>query len=99
MSFPAMLAADGEVFTPEHMKRFGQTVMQGMGRMGDGVLLGDVGGLPASKPERISIAAMWLQLAPYTPEVRERIVPFYLNYRPSPQPWELAYLIRYGQPN
>lgn len=96
MSFPAMLAADGEVFTAEHMKRFGRTVTERLGRLGDGVLLGDVGGLASSKPQQIAIAAMWLQVAPYSPEVRDRIVPFYLKHRPVPQPWELAYLIRFG---
>jgi hypothetical protein len=99
MCFPAMLAADGEVFTAEHMKRFGKTVTLGLGRIGDGVILGDVGGSPASKPEKVAIAATWLQLVPYAPDVRGPIVPFYLNHRPTPQPWELAYLIRYGQPN
>ena len=100
MAFPAMLAEDGEVFTAEHMKRFGKTVTHGVGRLGDGVLFGDVGGSPTSKPERVSsTAVMWLQLVPYAPEVRDRIVPFYLNYKPAATPWELAYLIRYGQPN
>jgi hypothetical protein len=100
MAFPAMLAEDGEVFTAEHMKRFGKTVTQGVGRLGDGVLLGDVGGSPTSKPERVSsTAVMWLQLVPYAPEVRERIVPFYLNHKPAATPWELAYLIRYGAAN
>lgn len=96
MSFPVMLAADGEVFTAEHMKRFGQSVTQGIGRLGDGVLLVDVGGLPASKPENIGLAATWLQLAPYAPEVRKRIVPFYLQHKRVPRPWELACLIRFG---
>ena len=100
MCFPAMLAEDGEVFTAEHMKRFGKTVTHGVGRLGEGVLFGDVGGSPTSKPERVSsTAVMWLQLTPYAPEVRERIVPFYLNYKPAATPCELAYLIRYGQPN
>jgi hypothetical protein len=99
MSFPAMLAEDGEVFTAEHMKRFGRTVTQAVGRLGDGVLLGDVGGLASSKPDQIGIAAIWLVLAPYSPDVRDRIVPFYLRYRPAPRSWELAYLIRFGTPN
>jgi len=96
MAFPLMLAEDGEVFTAEHMKRFGQTVTQYVGRLGDGVLLGDVGGQASSKPDQIGIAAIWLQLAPYSPEVRDRIVPFYLRYRPAPRSWELAYLLRFG---
>jgi hypothetical protein len=100
MAFPAMLAEDGEVFTAEHMKRFGKTVTQGLGRLGDGVLLGDVGGSATSKPGQVSsTVAMWLQLAPYDVQVRERILPFYLNYRPVATPWELAYLIRYGAAN
>jgi len=96
MAFPLMLANDGEVFTSEDMVRFGRAVVHGIGRLDNGVLFGDVGGLPSSSPERLGHPANWLQLAGYAPEVRERIVPFYLRYKPTPTPSELAYLIRYG---
>jgi hypothetical protein len=98
MSFPALLASHGEVFTADDMKRFGQTVTHGVGRLGKGVLLGDVGGMPASSPERLGHPANWLQLAPHAPEVRDAIVPFYLRYKPEPMPSEMAYLIRFGAP-
>jgi hypothetical protein len=96
MSFPLMLAADGEVFTAEQMNRFGKTVTQGIGRLGDGVLLGDVAGSASSKPEVIGIATNWLQLVPYAPEVREPIVTFQLRYKAIVRPIDMAHLIRYG---
>jgi hypothetical protein len=98
MSFPLMLANDGEVFTPEDMQRFGKAVVHGIARLDNGVLFGDVGGRPASRPDLLGHPANWLQLAPHTPEVRDRIVPFYLRYKPTPLPSELAYLIRFGTP-
>jgi hypothetical protein len=91
-----MLAADGEVFTAEQMNRFGKTVTQGIGRLGDGVLLGDVAGSASSKPEVIGIATNWLQLVPYAPEVREPIVTFQLRYKAIVRPIDMAHLIRYG---
>jgi hypothetical protein len=96
MAFPLMLAEDGEVFTAQHMKRFGRTVTQGMGRLGDGVLLGDVGGLPSSSPAMLGVPTIWLQLAPYAPEVREPIIQFYLRHVPKPRHIDIAYLIRFG---
>jgi hypothetical protein len=99
MSFPVMLVADGEVFTPEQMKRFGKTVTQGIARLGDGVLLGDIAGSASSKPEVIGIATNWLQLAPYARDVREPIVTFQLRYKPTARPIDMAYLIRYGSAN
>jgi len=99
MAFPALLAADGEVFTPDDMARFGKTVQHGIARLGNGVLLGDVGGLPSSSPDGLGHPANWLQLAPYAPHVRDAIVPFYLRYKPTLQPSEMAYLIRFGAHN
>jgi hypothetical protein len=96
MAFPAMLAEDDVLFTAEHMKRFGKTITQGIGRLGDGVLMGDVGGTAAGNPNRLGIASTWLQLAPYAPEVREPIVAFYLKRVPKPRHIDIAYLLRFG---
>ena len=96
MSFPAMLAEDGVVFTPEDMRRFGKTVVAGLGRLDNGVLFGDVAGAATSSEKRLGHPANWLQLAPYAPEVRGRIAAFYLKYKPNVMPSEMAYLIRYG---
>jgi len=96
MAFPAMLAEDNVIFTAEHMKRFGKTVTQGLGRLGDGVLFGDVGGSAGSNVKRLGIPSTWLQIAPYAPEVREPIVSFYLRHMPKPRPLDIAYLVRFG---
>jgi hypothetical protein len=98
MSFPLMLAEDNVVFTPADMKRFGQSVTEGVGRFGgeEGILLGDVGGTPTSNVKRLGIPTIWLQLVPYAPEVRDRIVPFYLQHVPKPRPIDIAYLVRFG---
>ena len=95
-SFPMMLGVEGEVFDGEDMKRLAGTVLKGFGRRTDGVLFGDVTGNPGSKPGYVSLPARWLMLAGTAPEVRDRIVPFYLNHRPTPSPLDLALLLRYG---
>ena len=95
-SFPMLLGVEGEVLDGEDMKRLAGTVLKGFGRRTDGVLYGDVTGNPASSPGYVSLPARWLMLADTAPEVRDRIVPFYLNHRPTPSPLDLALLLRYG---
>jgi len=96
LSFPMMLAAEGEVFNDEDMKHFGQTVLKGFGRKGGGVLFGDITGKPISNPSNVASPARWLPLAKWTPEVRETIVSFYLNYTQALSAFDMAFLIRYG---
>lgn len=96
MSFPLMLGEDGEVFTREDLTRFGKTVEFGVARLNNGILLGDVAGSTDSPLAHLGHPANWLQLAPHAPAVRNGIVPFYLRYRRTPRPSELAYLIRFG---
>ena len=90
---PYALAADGEVFSNSDMARIAKMVLNGLARLGGGVFLGDITGNPYSKPERIRFICNWLPLAKYDPAVRREVVSFYLNYRPAPQPIELAQLI------
>jgi len=90
---PFMLAAEGEVFTAEDMKRMANTLLKGFGRLGGGIFLGDVVGNAASKPDYVSSVARWLVVARWVPEVREPIVAFYLNYEASPSPYNLASLL------
>ncbi|MGB7157982.1 MAG: hypothetical protein WBD40_07935 [Tepidisphaeraceae bacterium] len=99
MSFPTLLAADSEVFTRDDIARFGKTVEHGIARLDNGVLFCDVGGSTKLRPTHLGHPANWLQLAPYAPVVRDRIVLFYLRYKPTPGPSELAYLIRFGAEN
>jgi hypothetical protein len=95
-SFPMLLASDGEVFPPEDMRRFANTVILGFARLNNGVLFGDVTGSVKSNPKYVAIPARWLALTPYSPEVYRRIAEFYLRYiSKSPGPLDLAMLIRY----
>ncbi len=95
VSFPFMLAADGQIFAEEDMKRFGLTVLNGIARLGDGVLLGSVTGNPKSNPAHASSPKGWLEPSRVVPEVKDAIVAFYLNYIPTPGPLDIAVLLRY----
>lgn len=95
MALPFLLASEGEVFTVEDMKRVGKTLQQGFGRLGDGILFGDVTGHPNSSPSLAQGPARWLPLCEFVPEVYDPIATFYVNYRPNPGPHDITYLIRY----
>jgi hypothetical protein len=92
------LAEDSEVFTKEDLERFAKTVLNGFGRRGDGMLYARITGAPGLDPaSHLGYAASWLHLAATDAGVRERIVSYYLNYRPSVGGLDLAYLIRFGK--
>lgn len=96
MALPILLAEDGQVFTKEDMQRVANTVLKGFGRLGNGVLFGNVTGNPdAAGPEYASSPCHWLPLTHYDPAVRDCIVALYLNYKPSPGALDLALLLRY----
>lgn len=87
------LAEDGQVFDPEDMARFSQTVLQGFGRREDGVLFGCITGTPKCEPDYVALPSRWLALARYSKAVRDRITAFYLNYGHTPAPLEIADLL------
>jgi hypothetical protein len=93
VSFPMMLAENHEVFTDDDMRRFAKTVTNGWGRLGKGVLFGNISGSPKSRPDLVIHPACWLPLAAYDPDVKNRIVPFYLNYEHPLRPEEVAPLL------
>jgi hypothetical protein len=97
LALPILLASEGEVFDEADMKRLGHTVLDGFGRLGGGILLGDITGKPGSSPDYVSTPVKWLPLAKYVPKVRDRIVAFYLNYQASPGPLDLALLLRHAR--
>jgi len=97
MSFPLMLAQEGVVFTREDKERFGKTVTQGFGRLGGGILFGDITGHPDSSPKLVWGSARWLAFGSEIPEIRERILPFYLKYVGTPGPLDLAFLLKYNK--
>lgn len=92
------LGRDGLVFAEKDMRRLANTVTQGFGRLGNGVLFGNITGTPESRPRYVNWTARWLALAPWNPAVRPPILQFYLKHEPNPGPQDLASLIRYGAP-
>lgn len=94
MSFPLMLAADGQVFDEEDVHKFGLTFTNGIARLGNGILMGSVTGDPKYQPSLAQSPDGWLVPAWRIPEARDQLVTFYLNHVPTPAPLDLATLIR-----
>jgi len=94
VSFPILLAQNHEVFTDQDMRRFAKTVINGWARLGtNGILFGNITGSPRSKPESVIHPDGWLWLSTFDPEVKNRILPFYLNYTRPLRPEEFAPLL------
>jgi hypothetical protein len=108
LALPALLLAEGEVYTPEDAARFLRTGVLGFARRTDGILFAQITGGTNLAPSYIGFASKWLCLAdlpglpeeakPLADQLRQNIVAFYLNYKPTPAPLELAQLLRYGFP-
>jgi len=96
LALPLALADAGQIFGEADLLRFSRTVLKGFGRRADGVLFGNITGDPASDPASIGYVAWWLALADREPEVAERIVPFYLEYKPTWNMYERALLASYA---
>ncbi len=92
------LADAGQVFDIEDLRRFARMVIQGVARRDDGILISRINGAADLSPDYIGAPSKYLPLARVNSEVRDRIVTFYLRYRPSPAPIELAQLVRYALP-
>lgn len=93
ISFPLMLAQDNEVFTKEDIAKFGLTVRNGLGRLGNGVLLGSVTGSPKFNPSYVASPDGWLVPACTNDDALAMLVTFYLKYQPKPSAPDLAGLI------
>lgn len=96
LPFPILMADHGQVFDADDMMRFGQTVRCGFGRLGQGVLLGEINGDPTRfGPAQVSVMAPFLRLAPYVPEVFPVIAAYYTHFIDSEGPLEGALLRRF----
>lgn len=93
MALPVALARDKQVFTDEDLHRVGKTVLNGLARLGGGILLGSTTGNPKLNPSYVGHAVNWLSFAEAEPGVRDAILSFYLYYKPQPDPFELARLL------
>jgi hypothetical protein len=103
ISFPILLAQEGVVFGDVDMIRFSKTLKQGFGRLGDGVLLGEVNGSPLRfdtvNEIRGSVIGIfgWARLTPWDPEVYQQVSEFYLKYHAnSDNHIDNAVLMRYN---
>ncbi len=103
ISFPILMAHDDTVFNDNDMIRFTKTMKQGFGRFNDGVLLGEVNGSPLRFDTTTEIRGVvlaifgWARLAPWDPEVLDRVNEFYLKYHAnSDNHIDNAVLIRYN---
>jgi len=95
ISFPIMLARSGEVFTADDIKRFAKTYENGVARLGGGIVFGDICGNPKSRIDHIGSPAKWLVLAEDDAAIADRILPYFLNFCPTPTPLDLSALIAF----
>ncbi|MCC6143361.1 MAG: hypothetical protein IT368_06105, partial [Candidatus Hydrogenedentes bacterium] len=95
IGLPLLLLNEGVVFTAKDGKRLANTVIQGFGRLENGVLFGNITGTPDSDPENIEAPARWLPLAKYDPQVIDILDSFYRRHVPEPSPLEIALYLRY----
>ena len=96
-ALPFLLAENGRIFTARDMKRFARTVTRGFAPLDNGVLFPRITGGADLRASYVGCPARWLCLAPYNPKVRDHIIPFYLRYRPTPPPYDLAMLLKYAE--
>lgn len=97
MALPLALAIDDRVFTKDDLTGFAATVLNGFARLGGGILLGDITGSGRSDPHCVGDATRWLALGRINPEIHERIIQFYLRYKPIPGPRELSRILLYAR--
>ena len=97
LALPLVLAVDGQVFTEADGKRLARTVINGIARRGDGILISRITGTTELEPGYLGAPTNWLPLSNYDPETGKRIIAFYLNYKATPSPNELARLLLHAK--
>jgi len=95
LALPLLLAQEGQVFTKDDLAQLAKMVLNGLARRDDGILFASITGGTRLNPSRIGYPVNYLPLAKTDPEIGRRITAYYLNYRPSPQPLDLAVLLRF----
>ena len=97
ITFPLLLAGEGQVFTRDDLVRFARMVLNGLARRDDGVLLTSITGESRLDPAYLGYPVNYLPLAAVEPEVGRRITAYYLNWRAHPQALDLAGLLRFSR--
>lgn len=93
--FPLELGRQGFVFTPEDMKALGRTITHGHGRLGNGILYGNVVGTPAFGPDQVQVVGNFLRVVDHSPEGFQATAEFMLRYQRQPRNVDLSQLIRF----
>ena len=94
-AFPLTLGLEGEVFTESDMQAFARTIIRGFGRLGDGVLFGNIVGTPAFGPNQVLIPGYFLRIAPFSREAYDVVAEFLLRYQQNPRNVDISQLIRF----
>lgn len=93
--FPLTMGLEGQVFTSEDMEAFSRTVLKGFGRLGEGVLYGNVVGTPVFGPSQVQVVGNWFRIASHSEEAYNTIAEFLLRYQKNPRNVDIAQLIRF----
>lgn len=93
VTFPLTLALEGELYTPEELRAFGNTITRGAARMNNGIIFGNVGGRPSNDPSDAMTQGYWFPLVSVDREAWQRLVDFQLRYQAKPRAHDLARLI------
>ena len=87
ITFPIMMADSRQVFDAIDMQRFGKSIACGFGRLGGGVLLGEINGDPNRfGPAQVSVMAPFVRISPYVPDVLTIIADYYTHFIDSEGP-------------
>ena len=97
VTFPILLAGEGQVFDRDDLVRFSRMVLNGLARRDDGILLTSITGESSLDPSYLGYPVNYLPLASVEPEVGRRITAYYLNWRSRPQALDLAGLLRFAR--
>jgi hypothetical protein len=87
LAFPIMMATDHQVFDSEDMRRFARTFTQGVSRLNQGIMAGEVNGSPLRFDTTTEIASAVSGIFGFAPlnrwdrTVYPRVADFYLKYR------------------
>lgn len=93
MSFPLMLAREGEVFAGDDLLKFIKTAKLGFARLGSGIMISTLNGNPNVPPSPGHAIALWVRLGTRDRELFSMLSRFFLRYWASPGPMDNAVLL------
>jgi hypothetical protein len=97
VAFPLTLGLEGEVFGEEDMQAFARTIILGFGRLGEGILFGNIVGTTVFGPDQVLIPGYFLRIGPQSQEAYNVVADFLLRYQKNPRNVDISQLILYKQ--